>query len=144
MPNPIHVFTDAAFRQTGKTGEAGIACLFYKDDSLLGGWFGRTDASCVQEAEAKAIELALNHVPSNSENIVIYNDNDPVINGLKGTGSIPEGAYGTVYYLKGLIRKTRNRVLCHQIERSSNKAADAISSYALDFLKAGEVKELPV
>lgn len=144
MSNHIHVFTDAAFRQKDKAGEAGIACLFYKGNDLTHGWFGHTEASCVQEAEAKAIELALTHVPDSTANIIIYNDNDPVVSGLSGTGAIPDGAYGTVYYLKDMIRKMRNRVFCHQIKRSDNKIADAISSYALDFLKCGEVKELSV
>lgn len=116
------------------SANAGIAFLIYNFEmKLVDAQCKHVSVSCVQEAEAKAVEFALQNLPADAKRVKVLNDNGPVVDGITGYSAIPDGAYGTVYSIRKFIDRLACKIATIQIPRESNILADSLSNYALDW-----------
>ena len=132
--NDYVIYTDASYRNDKSGSNAGIAFLIYNFEmKLVDAQCKHVSVSCVQEAEAKAVEFALQNLPADAKRVKVLNDNGPVVDGITGYSAIPDGAYGTVYSIRKFIDRLACKIATIQIPRESKILADSLSNYALDW-----------
>ena len=91
--NDYVIYTDASYRNDKSGSNAGIAFLIYNFEmKLVDAQCKHVSVSCVQEAEAKAVEFALQNLPADAKRVKVLNDNGPVVDGITAYSAIPDGA----------------------------------------------------
>ena len=81
--NDYVIYTDASYRNDKSGSNAGIAFLIYNFEmKLVDAQCKHVSVSCVQEAEAKAVEFALQNLPADAKRVKVLNDNGPVVDGI--------------------------------------------------------------
>ena len=73
--NDYVIYTDASYRNDKSGSNAGIAFLIYDFEmKLVDAQCKHVSVSCVQEAEAKAVEFALQNLPADAKRVKVLND----------------------------------------------------------------------
>ena len=130
----VVIYTDASFRKD----DAGISYVVEGMKAKC----RHIPVSSNVRAEAKAILMALKDLPKDAKDVTVYNDTQPLVDGINGVADTMSDATPVIHEIQATLRDIPG-VKMEWIPRSENKCADALAYHALNYcnLQAEKVLE---